>query len=100
VLTVIHKLPGVQTFLNSLYHCTYEQFFPAFLEVVAATQRDWLLHAHVRYYMREARVVAYAQFLESYKSVTIAAMSASFGVSAEFMDAEVRVGGARVGCKS
>jgi len=31
--------------------------------------------------MREIRVVAYAQFLEPYKSVTVAAMAKSFGVS-------------------
>ena len=91
VLTVIHKLKGCQTFLNSLYHCEYEKFFPAFLEVIEQCNLDLLLHPHVRYYTREARVVVYSQFLESYKSVTIAAMAASFGVTPAFMDAEVRL---------
>ena len=34
-------------------------------------------------------MVAYSQFLESYKSVTIKNMSKSFGVSVEFIDKEV-----------
>lgn len=89
VLTIIHKLKGCQTFLNSLYYCNYPDFFPAFLDVIDACSRDMLLHAHVRYYMREVRVVAYSQFLESYKSVTLAAMAAAFGFSPEFMDSEV-----------
>jgi len=39
--------------------------------------------------MREACVVAYSQFLESYKSVTLEAMATAFGVTASFIDAEV-----------
>ena len=39
--------------------------------------------------VRELRVLAYKQFLESYRSVTIASMARSFGVSAAFVDAEV-----------
>jgi len=32
------------------------------------------------------RIVAYSQFLESYKTVTIKSMANAFGVSAEFID--------------
>jgi 26S proteasome regulatory subunit N7 len=35
------------------------------------------------------RLVAYKQFLESYKSVTIKSMAHSFGVSGEFIDKEL-----------
>ena len=44
---------------------------------------------HVHYYYREVRVLAYTQFLESYRSVSLASMAASFGVSAAFLDAEL-----------
>ncbi len=47
------------------------------------------LRPHLRYYLREIRVVVYAQFLESYKSVTMASMAAAFGVSLEFLDKEL-----------
>ena len=32
------------------------------------------------------RIVAYSQFLESYKTVTIKSMAQAFGVSPEFID--------------
>ena len=39
--------------------------------------------------MREMRLVAYTQFLDSYKSVTLQSMASAFGVRPEFLDAEV-----------
>jgi 26S proteasome regulatory subunit N7 len=47
---------------------------------------DRYLQPHFRYYMREVRVVVYSQFLESYKSVTMEAMAAEFGVTIDFID--------------
>ena len=44
------------------------------------------LQPHFRYYMREVRTVVYSQFLESYKSVTMEAMAAAFGVTVDFID--------------
>lgn len=46
-----------------------------------------LLSTHTRYYVREMRIKAYAQLLESYRSVTMASLCAAFGVSETFMDA-------------
>ena len=89
VLTVIDKLPGSKRLLRALYHCQYADFFPGFLAVVAALEQNMFLCEHVRYFMREARAVVYRQFLASYKSVTIAAMAAAFGVGDAFLDAEV-----------
>eukprot|EP01025_Chloroclados_australasicus_P005748 TRINITY_DN11804_c0_g1_i2.p1 TRINITY_DN11804_c0_g1~~TRINITY_DN11804_c0_g1_i2.p1 ORF type:complete len:135 (+),score=9.55 TRINITY_DN11804_c0_g1_i2:41-406(+) len=62
---------------------------PGFLEVVELAEQDMLLHAHVRFYMREARIIAYAQYLASYKNVTLAAMASAFGVGVDFLDAEI-----------
>ena len=42
---------------------------------------------HSRYYTREMRIKAYAQLLESYRSVTMANLCSAFGVSEEFIDA-------------
>ena len=39
--------------------------------------------------LREARVLAYQQYLQSYKSVTTANMAAAFAVSEAFLDAEL-----------
>lgn len=89
VLSVIDTLPHLRPFLSSLYDCQYAQFFKAFAGLSDAIRADPYLHPHFRYYMREARAAAYAQFLESYKSVTLASMAATFGVSSAFLDAEL-----------
>lgn len=91
VRAVIDKLPAAKSFLHALYDSQYSTFFPAFLEVVTALEADLYLAEHVKHYMYEARVVAYVQYLTSYKSVTIPAMAQAFGVSEAFIDNEVRL---------
>ena len=61
----------------------------AFQRLSETVSNDLFLHRHFRFVLRQARVVAYTQFLESYKSVTLDRMAEAFGVSPEFMDAEV-----------
>ncbi|GAX76349.1 hypothetical protein CEUSTIGMA_g3795.t1 [Chlamydomonas eustigma] len=89
VLTAIGQLPQLELFLNSLYNCKYKEFFRAFVEVVDQMRADPYLSPHIKYYMRELRAVAYAQFLESYKSVTIDSMASAFDISPAFLDEEV-----------
>lgn len=89
ILTVIGKIPYLSEFLNSLYDCQYKAFFSAFSGIMEHIKLDRYLHPHFRYYMREVRTVVYSQFLESYKSVTIEAMSNAFGVSEDFIDMEL-----------
>ncbi|GAA5978934.1 hypothetical protein JCM21900_006434, partial [Sporobolomyces salmonicolor] len=48
-----------------------------------------LLAVHARYYVRELRIKAYAQLLESYRSVTLESLAAAFGVSQEWLDADL-----------
>jgi len=46
-------------------------------------------------------VLAYNQFLESYRSVSLAGMATSFGVSADFLDKELSgfIAAERLSCK-
>jgi 26S proteasome regulatory subunit N7 len=60
------------------------------LGVIDIIRGDMYTHPHVRYYMREVRLVAYNQFLESYKSVTLDSMATAFDVGLPFLDTEVR----------
>jgi len=55
----------------------------------------------LRYYLREVRVVAYTQFLESYRSVQTRSMADAFGVSVEFLDREISrfIAAGRLNCK-
>jgi hypothetical protein len=45
-----------------------------------------ILAPHARFYVREMRILAYAQLLESYRSLTLQSLSAAFGVTADFID--------------
>ncbi|RHZ81159.1 hypothetical protein Glove_123g34 [Diversispora epigaea] len=87
VLEVLHEIPHLGEFINSLYNCAYSKFF----EALADVERNHLrtsryLFSHLRYYVREMRIIAYAQLLESYRSLTMESMANAFGVSEEFID--------------
>ena len=45
-----------------------------------------ILSPHTRYYVREMRILAYNQLLESYRSLTLDSLARSFGVSIDFVD--------------
>ena len=45
-----------------------------------------ILSPHTRYYVREMRILAYNQLLESYRSPTLDSLAWSFGVSIDFVD--------------
>ena len=49
-------------------------------------KRDRYLAAHARYYIREMRIKAYSQLLESYRSLSLQHMAKTFGVSEAFID--------------
>lgn len=89
ILAVLDDIPHLHALLQSLYKCQYQSFFAALAGVIPQMQRSRYLAAHVKYYLRELRVVAYSQFLNSYKAASLAAMASTFGVSPEFMDAEL-----------
>eukprot|EP00762_Andalucia_godoyi_P000012 ANDGO_02310.mRNA.1 26S proteasome non-ATPase regulatory subunit 6 homolog len=89
VLQAIGETAHLQTFLNSFYDCTYHEFFTSLVGVCDWMERSFHVHAHVNFYNREMRLRAYAQYLESYKSVTLISMSKSFGVSEDFLDRDL-----------
>ncbi|KAK9817917.1 hypothetical protein WJX72_004298 [[Myrmecia] bisecta] len=89
ILTVIDTIPNLGQFLNGFYDCKYHEFFEAFAAITEQIRGDPYLHPHFRYYVREIRVMAYSQFLESYKSVTLESMARAFGVNMDFMDQEL-----------
>lgn len=101
VLSVIGNIPHLQTFLNAFYDGEYRAFFQSLLHLVDRLSKDRILSAHTRWFAREMRVKAYAQFLESYKSVNLSSMAQQFGVSPEFMDSELSrfISMRRLNCK-
>ncbi|GFO15615.1 proteasome 26S subunit, non-ATPase 6 [Plakobranchus ocellatus] len=101
ILEVLHGLPDVRKFLFSLYNCQYSDFFFALASVENVMKYDRLLAAHYSYYVREMRIMAYAQLLESYRSLTLDYMAKSFGVTVAFIDQELSrfIATGRLHCK-
>lgn len=90
VLQVLDEIPHLRSYITSLYACEYGNFFRALADVEQAhvlTSR--ILHQHARYYVREMRIIAYSQLLESYQSLSIENMATAFGVSGDFIDNEL-----------
>lgn len=105
VIQVLPELPTLGDLVKNLYECHYDKFFIAlgklsllYLELllnhlchVASLEQTYLLpsrilNPHTRFYVREMRILAYGQLLESYRSLTLESLSRAFGVSVEFLD--------------
>ncbi|WPT10973.1 26S proteasome non-ATPase regulatory subunit 6 [Picochlorum sp. SENEW3] len=89
ILAAIDAVPHLRELLMSLYQCQYALFFKSLVEISDVIKTDMLLHPHYRYYLKEARVVVYSQYLQSYKSVKMTGMASAFGVSVDFIDDEL-----------
>ena len=84
------QIPHLASMVDSLYKSNYSQFFLSLAEVEESSLLTTpILAPHARFYVREMRVKAYIQLLESYRSLTLERMSRSFGVSEAFMDADL-----------
>ncbi|KAK7476519.1 hypothetical protein BaRGS_00032267 [Batillaria attramentaria] len=101
ILEVLHGLPKIKRYLFSLYDCHYGDFFLSLAEVENLMKNDRLLAAHYRFYVREMRIMAYAQLLESYRSLTLDYMADAFGVTVDFIDQELArfIAAGRLHCK-
>ncbi|XP_026190119.1 uncharacterized protein LOC34621669 [Cyclospora cayetanensis] len=72
--------------LNAFYYAKYREFMTFLVPIAKRVKSDLYLSPHYFYFIRSIRLRAYQQYLEPYKSVTIANMAAAFGVSPEFLD--------------
>lgn len=84
------RLEPLVSLTNSLYTCQYNYFLQYLLEThdqLMLTNK--YLKTHANYFMREMRCKAYAQLLESYKSLSIKSMARNFNVSEEFLDEDL-----------
>lgn len=89
------------TMTQSLYHGNYASFFTALADVEATLlTTDRYLYEHRTFYIREMRLRAYSQLLQSYRIVSLESMAKSFGVSVDWLDKDLAVfiAGGRLGC--
>ncbi|KAK4699317.1 26S proteasome regulatory subunit N7, partial [Phenoliferia sp. Uapishka_3] len=90
VIAILPAVPTLSSFTDSLYKCEYATFFRSLAQIEEHhLLPSRLLSVHARYYVREMRIKAYAQLLESYRSLTMANLCSAFGVSEEFIDADL-----------
>ncbi|KAJ7349331.1 PCI-domain-containing protein [Mycena albidolilacea] len=87
---VLPEVPLLGDLVNSLYACHYDKFFVALAELEQThLLPSRILAPHTRFYVREMRILAYSQLLESYRSLTLESLSGAFGVSVNFIDNEI-----------
>lgn len=91
IISVLSQTPKIvepiYDLIKSLYSTDYKSFFPALLNTnEEILLKDRFLAPHAAYYLREIRVRAYAQLLESYRSLSLKSMASQFGVSVSFLD--------------
>lgn len=73
--------------VNSLYIGNYKSFFVALGAVEESfLSQDRYLYEHRSWFVREMRLRAYQQLLQSYKVVGLKSMANDFGVSVDFLD--------------
>ena len=101
ILQVLHELPHMPELLEGMYSSAYAKLMRALVATIDLMKADRYLTKHARYYFREVRVMAYTQFMESYRSVSLVSMAASFGVSPAHMDKELSgfICSGRLSCK-
>ncbi|KAG8169398.1 hypothetical protein KVR01_000143 [Diaporthe batatas] len=87
--------------VSSLYSGRYKTFFQslALVEEQFLTQ-DRYLHEHKNWFIREMRLRAYQQLLQSYRVVGLESMANQFGVTVDFLDRDLAkfVAGGRIPC--
>lgn len=101
ILEVLHTEQFVKDFLFSLYNCVYAEFFSNLAKVETILRKDYFMSPHYRYYVREMKILAYTQLLESYRSLTLQYMADAFGVTVDFIDNELScfIASGRLHCK-
>lgn len=101
ILECLHQQPTISQTLHSLYDCQYKEFFHALCDVETLLKCDRLFNKHVANYIREMRIMAYAQLLESYRSLTLEYMANAFGLTIEMLDRELArfIAAGRLHCK-
>lgn len=94
-------IPQLDALLASVYRCRYQEYFPALEAVCQKMQRNVFLQLHVNYFFREARIVAFKQFLDSYSSVTLQSMSTAFNIPMPVLDQMLfnLISNERIACK-
>jgi 26S proteasome regulatory subunit N7 len=76
--------------VSSLYNGNYKTFFQSLASVEEQfLNQDRYLHEHKSWFIREMRLRAYQQLLQSYRVVGLESMANDFGVTVDFLDRDL-----------
>ncbi|KAM4062904.1 26S proteasome subunit RPN7 domain-containing protein [Hirsutella rhossiliensis] len=76
--------------VSSLYNGNYKTFFQSLADVEEQfLNQDRYLHEHKNWFIREMRLRAYQQLLQSYRVVGLESMASDFGVTVDFLDRDL-----------
>ncbi|CEJ91060.1 Putative PCI-domain-containing protein [[Torrubiella] hemipterigena] len=76
--------------VSSLYNGNYKTFFQSLAAVEEQfLNQDRYLHEHKSWFIREMRLRAYQQLLQSYRVVGLDSMANDFGVTVDFLDRDL-----------
>ena len=92
---------GLANLVNSLYNGNYKTFFLSLASVEEKfLSQDRYLFEHRAWFVREMRLKAYQQLLQSYRVVGLQTMAKAFGVSVDFLDRDLAkfIAGDRIPC--
>lgn len=90
IISVLNEHDLLKQFTQTIFESNYKVFFELLLKLnEELLSKDHLLSRHGPYLLKRARIVIYSLFLESYKTVRLQKMAASFGVSVQFLDQEL-----------
>ncbi|KAK7422265.1 proteasome regulatory particle subunit [Neonectria magnoliae] len=87
--------------VSSLYNGNYKTFFQSLADVEEEfLNQDRYLHEHKSWLIRELRLRAYQQLLQSYRVVGLESMANDFGVTVDFLDRDLArfIAGGRIPC--
>lgn len=102
MLSVLYEDKVMSDFVFSLYQSKYKEYFQNLLNVVENfVKKDFYLKDQEPAILKKARIVIYAQYLESYRTVTLKKMADDFRVSEKFMDKELSslIASRKLNCK-
>ncbi|KAK1938503.1 putative PCI domain containing 26S proteasome non-ATPase regulatory subunit 6 protein [Babesia divergens] len=87
--------------VHDFYHCNYKDFMLNLVSTSELIQKDRYLARYCRYFLRQARLPVYKQFLRPYKSVTIENMAHAFQLCPDFLELELvsYISALRLDCK-
>lgn len=87
--------------VSSLYNGNYKTFFQSLADVEEQfLNQDRHLHEHKSWFIREMRLRAYQQLLQSYRVVGLESMASDFGVTVDFLDRDLArfIAAGRISC--